>query len=483
MASRKLCSAVLMGFALFAQGNAWLCVPASAIEFDDPEIYRKQFDSAGSTANPVEVYHKVWELIKDSYYDPALNSQDWSRWEHKYDRKIVTRRDAQKAMETMLASLGDRYTRYLDESEFDDERAQIEALFYGVGIHLGVGKTGRVSVIAPIPGTPAAKAGLQTGDEIAAIDGTPVPGGMPLEQAVRHIRGPKGTKVVLTIVRGNQRKQFSLKRDEIAVHGVSDAMMLDKRIGYIRISTFISHDGPKYIREAIDQLRSASGIIVDLRNNPGGLLANALAVSSLFIEEGVVSITAERDGKQTPMYAEKNCISQQPIVILVDKGTASAAEITASALRDHGRATLVGEATYGKGLIQGITRLHDGAGVNITIGQYLSPAGHEINDGVTPDYEVKISPSDQEQGLGPWFSYGSEECNPKGKKDIQLGKALEVLRAKLDAPAQCVVQGRIDHSTRRSFITSFRADVVGLFTGVFRATRRFFFNLFDDNFA
>lgn len=477
VASRPVWSHILVLILFFSYTNSWQ--PTSAIaseptnEADDTTIF------VTPEAAPLAVYHKAWSIVSQSYYDPTFNSQDWSRWEHKYDRQIVTNRDAHKAIETMFESLGDRYTRYIHRSLFDDERAQIVERFGGVGLTLGIGKTGRISVIAPIRGTPAARAGLQTEDEIVAIDGKSIQSGASVFEAVRYIRGRIGTKVVLTVDRENRRKHISLTRDEILVHGVSDTMMLDKSIGYILISSLLDYDSPKYMREALQKLRDARGIILDLRNDPGGLLANALELSSLFLDEGVVVLTSDRNGNQTAAHAENNSMNKQPLVILVDEGTASAAEIIAAALRDHGRAVIVGQKTFGKGLVQSISRLADGGGINLTVARYLSPAGHEIQNGILPDHQVAISAADKKSGKGPWFTYGGAR-SPKDGKDVQLAKAIEVLRAKTDSPGQCIVKGQIQHSVRKSFISGFSAQVVGMFTSVFRTTRRFIFDLFDD---
>jgi carboxyl-terminal processing protease len=470
--------------AFLSHALAWQ--PISAIANSSADDDERDIPSTNPDVAPLAIFHKAWSVVKESYHDPTFNSQDWSRWEHKYDRQIKNHRDAHKAIETMLASLGDRYTRGLPRSAFDDVRSCPPSIPAGIGVQIGVDKIGRIIVLAPTPGMPAAKAGLRPADAIVEVDGNPIRGGMSVDEVSKQIRGLRGTPVTVTIERHHHRKRFDLIRDTIVSRSVTTDMMLNNDVGYLRIGDFISHKMHDHAREALDRLRDAHGIIIDLRTNPGGLLSNAIDISSLFLEEGIVSYSLERDGKQTAAPANGKPISSQPIVILVNDRTASAAEITAAALRDHGRASIVGQRTYGKGLIQGITRLADGSGMNVTIARYLSPAGHEIRDGIRPDYEICISPDDQESGKGSWYDYGPDEetgavRTPKDGKDVLLAKAIEVLQAKLNAPApKCIVQGHIERNQQRSFLSGLHAEASSLFSSVFRSTRRFIFDLFDD---
>jgi carboxyl-terminal processing protease len=394
--------------------------------------------SAASTAggDAVKIYHDCWRIIKEQYYDPSCNSQEWNRWEHKYGERITDASDSRKAIETMLASLGDRYTRYLHDSCFAEEREQIRERFCGVGIQIGMGRTGRVSVTAPIFGTPAARAGVRSGDEIVAINGSPVPSGMSVDQACNYIRGRRGTTIVLTVARGNMRISFPLRRAEINVHGVSDAVLLPDDIGYVRVSTLMGWDSTSCLRDALLKLKNASGIIIDLRDNPGGLLANALETSSLFLKEGIVVSTVDRSGAQSPMNAHEQSVTNQPIVLLVNEGTASAAEIVSAALQSNRRAQVIGQKTFGKGSVQSIFRLTDGGGINVTVAQYVSPGGVEIRKGITPDIEVEVTSVDRDNKKGPWFTYlfssnWNSEFAPDTKNDVQLAKAMEVLQQEI----------------------------------------------------
>lgn len=393
-------------------------------------------DNRKDEVTPVGLYHHVWQLIKDRYYDSSFNGQKWSRWEHRYDKQIEDLTDARKAIETMLASLGDRYTRYLDPSAFEEQGTTIEAKLSGIGIQMGLDKTHKLVVMTPVEGSPAERAGLMPMDEIAEIEGKPT-GTMSVEQASKMIRGPIGTNVTLTIIRNKERKQFTITRDEIQVKSVQTVKMLDSDIGYIRLSTFMSQFANDEIRKALEKLGPARGIVMDLRSNPGGLVTNAIDICSMLLEgKGAIIVsTVDREGKFQSSRAPGTPISMQPIVILINSGSASAAEITSGALHDQKRAQLVGEKSFGKGLVQSITRLEDGSGVNITIARYVTPNNIDIHKkGIVPDYEVALTPEDYKKGRGPWWveldGYSGKRA-PEDMQDAQLKKAVEVLRGQM----------------------------------------------------
>ncbi len=398
---------------------------------------------------PISLYHQVWKLVKDSYYDSSYNSQDWTRWEHRYDKQLNDMDDSRKAVETMLASLGDRYTRYLNPSAFEGETELIAAKLFGIGIQMGLDKTSRLVVIAPIEGTPAAKAGLMPRDEIVSIDGKAT-NGLSVEQASKAIRGPSGTVVVLNILRDNKLKEFNITRGEITIHSVHDVMMLNNEVGYIRLGTFMSQRANDEMREALVKLTPARGIILDLRNNPGGLVTNAVDICSMFLDGGIVVSTVDRDGSRQTAHANGRPISTQAVVVLINEGSASASEITSGALHDSKRAELVGQKSFGKGLVQSITRLEDTGGVNITIARYLTPNNVDIHKvGILPDYEVDLKTQDYKDGRGPWFLYGRDEKTNKDRtpgdgKDVQLAKALEVLNRKIESASAPPIQIKLN---------------------------------------
>jgi carboxyl-terminal processing protease len=188
--------------------------------------------------------------------------------------------------------------------------------------------------------------------------------------------------------------------------------------------------------DAITKMSSAKGIILDLRDNPGGLLTNAIDISNMFLESGNIVSTVDRDGYKTPAQSDGRPLSRQPLVVLVNKGSASASEITSGALKDNGRAILVGQTTFGKGLVQGINKLEDGSGVNITIAKYLTPNDTDINKkGIGPDVKVDLSDKDYKDGKGPWWADPEGPIvkrSPEDLKDLQLKSAMEVLHRKID---------------------------------------------------
>jgi carboxyl-terminal processing protease len=386
---------------------------------------------------PPDLYKHVWRLIKDDFCsanNKAYNGQDWERWEHKYDGKLETLEDAHVAIATMLASLGDRYTRFLDHDAFDDEKSQIDAKLCGIGVQIGIDKNHRVIVVAPIEGTPAARAGVQSGDEITDIDGVSTKG-FSVEDAAKHIRGEANTKVTLVLARGKEKITLPVIRAEISIKAVQTAKMLDGDVGYIRLSSFISQQANQEMKDALNRLSSAKGIIFDLRDNPGGLLTNAIEISNMFLNKGNIVSTVDRDGYKTPAQSDGKPLYQKPLVILINKGSASASEITSGALHDNGRCLLVGQTTFGKGLVQGINKLKDGTGVNITIAKYLTPSDIDINKkGIGPDVPVNLSEKDFKEGKGPWWEDPegpTVKRAPEDLKDIQLKAALQVLKKKL----------------------------------------------------
>jgi carboxyl-terminal processing protease len=215
-------------------------------------------------------------------------------------------------------------------------------------------------------------------------------------------------------------------------------------VGYIRLSSFISQQATKEVGKALDKLSSAKGIILDLRDNPGGLLNNAIDISNLFLEQGNIVSTVDRDGYKTPALSDRHPVFKKPLVVLINKGSASASEITSGALRDNNRALLVGQKTFGKGLVQGINRLDDGSGVNVTIARYLTPNDTDIHKkGITPDIAVELTSADLEAHKGPWWNDRpdvSVKRSPNDGKDLQLKAAQDVLRKTIQQAGQLAAQ-------------------------------------------
>ena len=368
-------------------------------------------------STPVELYDNVWRLINTKYVDPTNNEQDWGKWRHKYDNVIRTDEDAYVAIETMVASLNDPYTKFLDPKEFSDETGSIKGSLKGIGIQIGV-KDGKLMVIAPIEDTPAEKAGLLADDEIIAIDGRSTKG-ITVDKAADQIRGEEGTQVRLLVKRKDlEPREYTITRAEIEIKSVSqkipENINMPKDICYIRLSSFISRNASKEVSEILQNSPYKKAFIIDLRSNPGGLLSNAIYISDMFLNGGAIVSTVDRDGYKETQKATRGVLTTKPLVILVDKGSASASEIFSGAMKDNKRAVIVGTQSFGKGLVQEINKLPNNSGINITIQKYLTPNGTDIHKkGITPDILVKITDEDI-----------------KNKNDTQLKKAVEVLSQK-----------------------------------------------------
>lgn len=408
--------------------SAFLVHPALALATDD---------ASKDTPTPAGLYKQAWTLVHDSYYDPTYNGQNWDKWQHRYDGKLKTLDDSYKATETMLSSLNDQYTRFLQPAAFKDETNAIAAKMYGIGLQIAPDQSQKIVVVAPMEGTPAEQAGFMPLDEIIEVDGKPTKG-LSANAVSQMIRGPMDTQVTLKILRnGKDFKTITLTRAEIHVRSVQTAKMLDSEIGYFRLSTFMSETAGQEVRDAISKLSPARGIIFDLRGDPGGLVTNALDVCNNFLFGGIIVSTVDRNSKINSAFSQGHPFYTKPIIILINHGSASASEITSGALRDNQRAELVGETSFGKGLMQSVNKLPGGSGIHITIARYLTPNGTDINKkGITPDYEVKLKPDDYRQGKGPWWTDPGgplAKRTPEDLKDIQLQKAVEVLRDKLDS--------------------------------------------------
>ncbi|MDQ5963961.1 MAG: family peptidase [Cyanobacteriota bacterium erpe_2018_sw_39hr_WHONDRS-SW48-000098_B_bin.30] len=386
-----------------------------------------------SEVNPQVLYHRVWQLVKDEFYERDYNKQSWDRWEHRYDGKLKTLDDSHKAVETMILSLGDKYTRFLDHDAFDDEKQQIDAKLCGIGVQIGFKEeTKRVYIITPIEDTPAYEAGVLAEDEILEINGKSTKG-FNVEDAAKLIRGPINTPVHLVLGRSGAKFKKDIVRREIPIKAVQTVKMLDNEVGYVRLASFISQKANDEMKAALVKLENlhAKGVILDLRDNPGGLLSNAIEISNMFLESGNVVSTVDRDGYKTPAASSGSPLWRKPMVVLINKNSASASEITSGALHDNGRALLVGQNTFGKGLVQGINRLDDGTGINITIAKYLTPSDEDIHKkGIKPDVVVEVSSEDKTQG--PWWNdHKTGKRAPEDGKDLQINSAMQVLRKKI----------------------------------------------------
>ncbi len=329
----------------------------------------------------------------------------------------------------MLAAVDDPYTRFMDPRAFKEfQESAFSGQFTGIGIVMDL-KEGQVIVVSPIPGTPAARAGLLAGDRIVQIDGHPTRD-MALQRAVSLIRGPSGTVVRLLVTRGSQTHEVAITRGVIQAPSVSGDEVLDPpvrerlrslRLAYLRIVQFDERTGDEFthvVTTALD--RSPRGLILDLRSNGGGLVESAVRVANEFVPAGPIVSTVDRDGKRNSEEANGTARLHLPVVVLVNEFTASASEIVAGALQDDHLATLVGIQTFGKGVVQTVFPLPGGSGAAITTFKYLTPRGRSIHKvGLTPDVTV-----------GSRLEGKSVE-EIRRIQDEQLGRAIEVLRARL----------------------------------------------------
>lgn len=339
-----------------------------------------------------KLFDDVWLTVRDNYYDSTLNQQAWYRWKDHYRGKIKTDEDAKVAIQSMLESLDDPYSKYMNKQEFADQNTSISSKITGIGVNIS-SVSGKIQIMNVMEGTPAQSANLQNGDVIISIDGKDV-NGLALADVANMVRGPENSSVELVIMRGKDKFTKKIIRKEIKIKTVKSSM--DKNIGYIQISTFIGSTMPHEFLEALEKTKKSDGLIIDLRGNTGGLLPNAIFIANLFIPDGTLVSIVGRNGYKYDIEAQDTQFSiEKPIIILVDGASASASEILSGALKDYKKATLLGTKTYGKGMVQKIIPLPNETGLNLTVAKYLTPNGTDINKkGIEPDVEVNFTLDD-----------------------------------------------------------------------------------------
>lgn len=348
---------------------------------------------------------EVWRVVDRAYVDDTFNHQNWWIVRQKaLKQPLDNREQTYTAVQKMLASLEDPFTRLLKPEQYRSLQTNTSGELTGVGLQIALdSETGKLRVIAPIAGSPADRAGIQPADTILRIDGLPTTG-LSLDEAAERMRGPAGSRVTLTVERTNETEPQDLEvtRDRIELNPViaelrhqahpGTGKSLD--VGYIRLSQF-NANATMEVAHAIARLeqQGAEAYILDLRNNPGGLLQAGIEVARLWLDTGTIVYTVNRQGVLGSFEATEQAITQDPLVVLVNQGTASASEILAGALKDNGRALIVGDRTFGKGLIQSLFDLSDGSGVAVTVAKYETPAHKDINKlGITPDVMVSLEP-------------------------------------------------------------------------------------------
>ena len=338
------------------------------------------------------LFDQTWQTVRDNYFDSTLNMQMWSRWKDHYRGQIKTDEDAKVAIQSMLESLNDPYTKYMNKQEYADQNTSITSKITGIGVNI-TSVSGKIQIINVMEGTPAQVANLQNGDFIVAIDGKDI-NGLALSDVANMVRGPENSFVELTILRGKDKFTKKIVRKEIKIKTVKSS--IDKNIGYIQILTFIGATTPHEFLEALEKTKKTDGLILDLRGNTGGLLPNAVFIANLFIPQGTLVSIVGRKGYKYDIQAQNTDFSvEKPMIVLVDGSSASASEILSGALKDYKKAKLLGSKTFGKGMVQKIIPLPNETGINLTVAKYLTPSGTDINQkGIVPDIEVGFTIDD-----------------------------------------------------------------------------------------
>ncbi|NLP29577.1 MAG: S41 family peptidase [Clostridiales bacterium] len=388
---------LLVIFALLGAGIMWGSTAAHGILTDNIAIsqneymeYKKLKDNYGKLAT-------LQEIIEEAYYLPV---------------------DTENLYEGMYKGLfwgiGDPYSSYLTNEEYKELMMTTTGEYEGIGVTIAPDQDGYINVVAPMDDSPAERAGIKSGDKIISVDGVEYRGDS-IDRAASAMRGKEGTRVKIGVMRGNETFELEIIRASITLETVKSELF-DNDIGYIRISSFeerTASDFEKALRDI--EAKGAKGLIIDLRDNPGGLVDVCIEVADCLLPEGIVTFTENKKGERT-YFKSKPGATSLPFVVLVNGGTASASEIVTGAVKDYEKGIVVGTTTYGKGIIQEILPLDNGDAIKLTIMQYFSPEGNTIHKiGIEPDYVIEISEEDYVNG------------ELLRENDRQLKKAIELL--------------------------------------------------------
>jgi carboxyl-terminal processing protease len=378
--------------------------------------------------SPKAVLDEAWQIINREYVDTTFNKVDWlASRQVLLSREYSSTREAYAALKEQIQKLGDPYTRFMDPRQFQTLTNQTSGELSGVGIRLQLDANTKVlTVVEPIENSPAMTAGIQAGDRIVAIDGKPTRG-MTVEDASQLIQGEVGSPVTLRIERGTEAaKDLPLTRARIEVPNVISSVKQEgnAKIGYIRLTEFSSH-APDQMRRAIKSLtdQKVQGFVLDLRNNPGGLLQAAVEISRMWYDNGAIVRQVNRVGESTEMSANQTALTQLPLTVLVNGNSASSSEILTGALLDNRRATIVGSQTFGKALVQSVHALGDGSGLAVTVAHYYTPAGTDISQkGITPNIRVDLTEQQQ-------MAFSVNQALVATQADPQYKEAIKALQS------------------------------------------------------
>jgi len=376
--------------------------------------------------SPKAVVDQVWQLVNNEYVDGKFNQQDWLAVRKSLlSKDYSSKEEAYVAIREALQRLNDPYTRFMDPKQFEVLTSQTSGEVSGIGIRMELNETTkRLTVLEAIENSPALKAGIKAGDEILAIDGKPTQQ-MKVDDASKLIRGKEGTAITLRLGRtGRNTFDLKLTRAKIEVPTVVYNLKQEgsRRVGYIRLREFSAHAAEQMAR-AIRNLngQKVDSYVLDLRGNPGGLLQASIEIARMWLDDGGIVRTVNRQGFNEDTKANRTALTKLPLAVLVDGNSASASEILTGALKDNKRAVVIGGQTFGKALVQSVHELPDGSGLAVTIAHYYTPNGTDINHkGITPDIKLELTDA-QERQLA---------TNPKligTQNDPQYARAIAVL--------------------------------------------------------
>lgn len=364
------------------------------------------FDPRTVSIENVRKFNQVRSILKESYYEEV-------------DENVLL----EGAIAGMADSLGDPYTVYFNKDQMKMFMEKSDGSYVGIGVSITMDSSGLLTIVEPFENSPAKEAGMLQGDKIIKVDGKDVTGIRDENLIISMIRGPENTEVKITVYRPSDGKyvDFEIVRKRIKILNIKSEVVQDK-IGYVKIIVFDSEIA-RYFKESVNQLlaQGVEGLIIDLRDNPGGSYDQVVEIADALLPEGLIVYTEDREKNRKEKYSDAKELNI-PIAVLVNGNSASASEILAGALKDHKKGILIGAKTFGKGLVQEVVPLEDGSGLKVTVAKYFTPSGVCIQDiGIKPDLEVQVPEK--------YKNFPASQI-PKDE-DIQLQTAVEVLRAKL----------------------------------------------------